>query len=73
MREKSPERFLRLPEVLHRIGVGRSTLLRLIEAGEFDPGILITERCRAWPESAVDAFIRARIEAAATESEAAQQ
>lgn len=70
MQAKPGERFLRLPEVIHRIGVGRSTLFRLIDAGEFDPGVLVTPRCRAWPESAVNNFIQARIQAAEREARA---
>lgn len=64
-------RLLRLPQVLDRVGVARSTLFRLIERGEFPPGVLVAPRCRAWPESAVDAFIRERIQAADAEREQA--
>lgn len=58
--ETKSERLLRLPEVLQRVGIGRSTLYRLIADKKFDAPVAVTERCRAWPESRVNDWISAR-------------
>jgi prophage regulatory protein len=55
------ERILRLPEVLHCYGKSRSTLYSEIDRGLFPEGIDLGGRLRGWPESELDALIRARI------------
>lgn len=50
----TPDRFLRLPEVLSRTGLTRSTLYRRIETGRFPRQVAISERCAAWRESAIE-------------------
>ena len=54
------QKLLRLPAVLERLGVGRSTFLRMVARGEFSPAVKVTGRCRAWPESAINSWIEAR-------------
>lgn len=53
--------FLRLPEVLRRTGLGRSTLYSLIAAGEFPSSVLLSGRSVGFVESEVDAWVLSRI------------
>lgn len=55
-------RFLRLPEVLHRVGLSRSTLYRMISAGAFPDPVKVTARTSAWPESAVSGWMTERLQ-----------
>ena len=54
------KRLLRLPEVLHRVGVSRTTWWRLIKAGVAPAPVKITPRVAAWPDESIDAFIESR-------------
>ena len=56
MSEQS-ECFLRIRTVLAKTGLSRSTLYRKIERGEFPRQFKISDRCCAWRQSAVDAWI----------------
>ena len=47
--------------VLLRVGVGRSTLWRMMRQGEFPKPVKIGVKSIAWPSSEVDAWIKARI------------
>lgn len=62
--DAGPERLVRIREVLHRVGCGRSTLYRMISGGAFPRPISLGARAVAWPESSVSAFIQAKIESA---------
>jgi len=55
------EELLRRPAVEQRTGLSRSTLYELIARGEFPAPVHLTERAVAWPRTAVDAWIAARI------------
>jgi prophage regulatory protein len=46
-------RFLRRPEVLKLTGLGKTTVHRLMAAGQFPRSFLVTPRCAAWDERAV--------------------
>lgn len=48
------DRFLRLPEVLKRSGLTRSTLYRKIDEGTFPRQVTIGLRCIGWRESELD-------------------
>jgi len=48
-----PDRILRLPAVLERTGLSRSTLYRKIKAGTFPRQLSISTRCAGWRESSV--------------------
>ena len=48
-----PERILRLPDVLDRTGLSRSTLYRKVQKGTFPKQVAISTRCAGWRESAV--------------------
>ena len=57
MEGNAPDRMLRRPEVLARLGIGNSTLYTLMERGEFPRPRRIGSRLVVWPESEVDAYI----------------
>lgn len=53
----NPDYFLRLPAVLERTGLSRSTLYRKIDEGTFPRQVHIAARCAAWRESAIDEWM----------------
>lgn len=55
---EAPGRFLRLPSVLARTGLSRSTLYRKLAAGTFPRQIQLSERCIGWSDTAVNAWLR---------------
>lgn len=63
------ERFIRLPEVIHMTGMGRSTLLKRVVEQAFPAGQKISGegRMTVWRLSEVQAWIQAEIEAAESE------
>lgn len=61
----TPGRVLvRLPAVRRKTGMGRSTIYRLIAAGQFPPPIKLGPATSAWDVVAVDAWIASRAEVA---------
>ena len=52
----SNERLLRLPQVLERVGVSKSTWWKGIRDGIFPRQVKITIRTSAWRESEIDAI-----------------
>ena len=56
----SETRIMRLPEVLYRVGIGKSTLYKLIAAGEFPAPVKLTANSVGWLSSDVDAWIAGR-------------
>jgi prophage regulatory protein len=57
------ERMLRLPTVLERVGVSRSTLWSWVREKRFPPPVRLGPRAVAWKSSAIDAWIEGRVEA----------
>ena len=55
------DRLLRLPDVEATTGCKKSTIYKLMKEGKFPPCVRITARMAAWPESAVLAWVHARI------------
>ena len=55
-----PRRLLRLPEVLHRIGISRSGLYQRMADGEFPPPVKLG-RTSVWIEDEIDAWMNALI------------
>ncbi len=55
-------RFLRLPEVLERTGLSRSTIYARLERKLFPKPVSLGARAVGWIESEVDEWIRQRIE-----------
>lgn len=54
---QSGKRLIRMPEVCNRIGVGRSTLYKMIHAANFPAPKQLGGRTVAWLESDIDAWI----------------
>lgn len=52
------DRILRLPAVLARTGLSRSTLYRKIQDGTFPKQVRLSTRCAGWRESAVGEWMR---------------
>ena len=55
-------RLIRLKEVQHRIGLGRSTIYRWVAEGRFPKPVQLGGYAVAWAEDDVEAWIRARLE-----------
>ena len=53
-------KVLRLPEVLARVGLSKSTLWRLINAGQFPRPIRLGSRATGWIEEEIDEWIASR-------------
>ena len=53
----------RLPAVLHRLGVSRSTLYKLIQEGKFNAPVKLGPRSVGWLSTDADEFIAARVQA----------
>ncbi len=58
----APERLLRLPATLDRVGLCRTAWLDLVREGQAPRPIKIG-RASAWPESEITAWLRERIRA----------
>jgi prophage regulatory protein len=57
-----PLRLLRLPEVLARVGLRRSAVYELVSRGAFPQPCRLGQRCVAWSEHEVDAWISKRLD-----------
>ena len=55
------KRLIRVPEVLRRIGLSRTTMYELIKEGRFPYKITISSRSVAFVESEIDAWIEETI------------
>ena len=56
--------FIRPRRVLEMIGVSRSTLWRMVQAGRFPPPVRIAERSCGFVLDAVEAWMKARTDGA---------
>lgn len=56
-------RLLRLPEVQHQSGLGRSAIYSRIKAGTFPAPVKIGARVAAWPAAVIDEWIEQQIAA----------
>ena len=56
-----PDRILRLPAVLDRTGLSRSTLYRKIQEGTFPRQIALGARSAGWRESAVETWMQSPV------------
>lgn len=54
--------LLRLPEVIGRIRLGRSSVYAMVQAGTFPAPIQLGERSVAWREDEVEAWLKSRID-----------
>lgn len=55
------DRLLRLADVEAATGCKKSTIYKLMREGNFPARVRITARMSAWPETAVLAWVQARI------------
>lgn len=60
MSEK-PLRLIRLPEVIHKCGFGKSTLWKIVKEGNFPKPVYSVRRLTSWVESEVDAWIEEKM------------
>jgi prophage regulatory protein len=58
---QSPNRILRLREVLTRTGLSRSALYRKLDNGTFPQCAHISRRCVGWNESTINTWIQNRV------------
>ncbi|MCW1429356.1 helix-turn-helix transcriptional regulator [Novosphingobium sp. JCM 18896] len=61
MTEESPERILRLKEVLVRTGLSRATVYRKILDGTFPCQRKLSARCSGWLESEIMNWIKSTV------------
>ena len=52
-----PSRLIRLPEVMARVGLKRSTIYRKMEEGVFPRSRSIGAKCAVWVEAEIEAWI----------------
>lgn len=57
-------RFLRLPDVKHQVGLGRSAIYGKIKAGEFPKPYPLGPRAVGWLSDDISRWIDSRVEAA---------
>lgn len=60
-RTHPPTRFLRLPDVLERTGLSRSTIYVRLAEGRFPRPVALGGRAVGWIEAEVDEWVRDRI------------
>lgn len=58
-----PNRILRLPEVMARVGLCRASIYQYMMAGMFPKQITLGPRAVGWLEHEIDAWLMARIQA----------
>jgi prophage regulatory protein len=61
----SPERLLRLPYVLEKVGLGKSSIYEMANRNPpaFPRPIKLSRRAVCWTESSIDAWIQERVAA----------
>jgi prophage regulatory protein len=55
-------RLLRLPEVMNRVGLSRSTVDLYVKRGEFPAPVKLGSRSVAWNSEDIDAWIQEKLE-----------
>ena len=55
-------RLIRLPEVQHRVGLGRSTIYRWMAEGKFPKPVQLGGYAVAWPEDQIEEWIMDRLQ-----------
>ncbi|NML62242.1 AlpA family transcriptional regulator [Massilia sp. RP-1-19] len=56
-------RVIRLPEVIKKTGLGRTTLYRMSTAGQFPESISLGGKAMGWIEAEIDKWIEERMRA----------
>ena len=54
-------RLIRLPEVQHRVGLGRSTIYRWMSEGRFPKPVQLGGYAVAWAEDEIESWIARRL------------
>ncbi|MDH5357568.1 MAG: AlpA family transcriptional regulator [Gammaproteobacteria bacterium] len=62
------ERIIRLSEVVNKIGLGKSTIYKMIFEGSFPKQIKLGARSAGWLESEIDDWIRLRVKLSRNEN-----
>ncbi len=57
-----PARFLRLPEVIARVGLKRSAIYQRMSEGRFPKSRSLGPKCTVWVEAEIDHWVREIIE-----------
>lgn len=52
-----PDRLIRMPELLARLGICRKTVYNLLKTGELPRPLMIGSKAIAWRESQIDDWI----------------
>ncbi len=55
-------RLIRLPEVMDRVGLSRSSIYQYIQQGRFPAQINLGSRCVAWNSEDIDAWIQEKVD-----------
>jgi prophage regulatory protein len=55
------QKLLRLPQVIERTSLRRSTIYEMMQAGNFPKPVKLNLRSNGWIEAEITAFIEARI------------
>jgi prophage regulatory protein len=58
----APPRLIRLPEVMARVGLKRSSIYHRMSEGRFPKGRSLGPRCVVWVEAEIDAWIAAVVQ-----------
>jgi prophage regulatory protein len=66
-------RLLRLTEVKHQVGLGRSAIYDQIKRGHFPAPVHIGARAVAWPSDQIDSWIDSRIASVSHDADAGRQ
>jgi prophage regulatory protein len=61
MQSNREERFLRLPEVVRRVGISRSSVWLWVRQGRFPEPIRVGPRVTCWRQTEIDRWIEARV------------
>jgi len=55
-------RLIRLPEVIDRVGLSRSTICMFMQQGKFPKSIKLGSRAVAWSSKEIDAWIQDKVD-----------
>jgi prophage regulatory protein len=58
---KVPTRILRLPEVMHRVGLKRASIYHAIAKSSFPKQVALNQRSVGWIEQEIEDWLTARI------------
>ena len=54
---RAPSRLIRLKEVQHRVGLGRSTIYKRMNEGRFPKSRSLGLKCVVWVEAEIDEWV----------------